>query len=345
MVSVIGAGIAGLSVATGLARAGIPVTVYERRAGLGDGAFLALGAEAHSALVELGVSLGRLHAASYPIEATAFTDTEGKHYRRPADSRQYLRRDLLGVLSEAAEQAGVSVNFDVAVNDVRVEGAVGRLSLGDGGIVSDELVVAADGIDSRCRDSVEPDRVPVYGGQNVIYGWTDTAVELVTDVRTLHFHVQRATDELPTSTFGHIHQGGESPVLWFARITAPAVAVVECGRHPVQDWADRIRCSVPEAHVVAPILAATSSVHVTNARNVPIATTLAPTTPVVLIGDADHAITPAAGSGAGDAIADAAAVVAAIVAGESPVRAIRDRRTAMREFRERIAHIPGVSAS
>jgi salicylate hydroxylase len=68
-------------------------------------------------------------------------------------------------------------------------------------------------------------------------------------------------------------------------------------------------------------------VHVTNARNVPLVAARPAAPPVVLIGDADHAITPAAGSGGVDAIKDAAALTHAITEGRSVADVIAQRRS------------------
>ncbi|WP_328394690.1 hypothetical protein [Nocardia sp. NBC_00416] len=85
------------------------------------------------------------------------------------------------------------------------------------------------------------------------------------------------------------------------------------------------------------LVAGTDTVHVSNARNVPFAQAAAPSSPVILVGDADHAITPAAGVGAREGIEDVVAVHRAIVTGGSPAAAMAARRLAISEERARVA--------
>ncbi len=87
------------------------------------------------------------------------------------------------------------------------------------------------------------------------------------------------------------------------------------------------------------MLSNTETVRVINARNVPLTTARPPSLPVLLCGDADHALTPAAGVGARDAIEDAAALVTAITTGTDPAVAMADRRRQITEERDRIAQL------
>ncbi|WP_406229397.1 FAD-dependent oxidoreductase [Nocardia sp. NBC_01009] len=71
MVTIIGGGIAGTVLAGALARDGVSVTVYERRAAVEEGAFLVLDGRAHDTLGELGVSVANLHAVSHAVDGLA----------------------------------------------------------------------------------------------------------------------------------------------------------------------------------------------------------------------------------------------------------------------------------
>jgi 2-polyprenyl-6-methoxyphenol hydroxylase-like FAD-dependent oxidoreductase len=61
---------------------------------------------------------------------------------------------------------------------------------------------------------------------------------------------------------------------------------------------------------------------------------------VILLGDADHAVTPAAGTGARDAIEDVEAIVDAITEGRSPATAMAQRRRSIREQRAQAPRPP-----
>lgn len=344
MTTIIGGGIGGLALAAGLSTRGLGAAVYERADGLSDGAFLMLGGDAQEALVALGVPEDALEEASFPVDFMAFSDTEGKQYKRPSPARQYLRRDLLRALHDAAITAGATLSFGSPISHIDTNGGAVNLALADGKSAVADLVVAADGIDSQTRLQLEPHRRALYGGQIVIYG-VATDIAIPTPAKTLHFHVQRRTDELPTSTFGHLHQGN-GQVLWFCRITRPELSPPACGPASIETWADTILTAVPEASgLITSVLDGTANIHVTNARNVPIESAAAPSEPIILIGDADHAVSPAAGSGASDAIRDALAVTTALAEAASPALAMLERRRHLLAHRRSIAHIPSVPAS
>ncbi|WP_433723944.1 hypothetical protein ACQP0C_25885 [Nocardia sp. CA-129566] len=87
--------------------------------------------------------------------------------------------------------------------------------------------------------------------------------------------------------------------MWFARIRRPPIPVADIGFHPVDTWSDQIHAALAGIPgLIDALLAVTETVHVTNARNVPLTHPRPPRDDVILCGDADHAITPAAGVGA-----------------------------------------------
>ncbi|WP_433204550.1 FAD-dependent oxidoreductase [Nocardia sp. CA-107356] len=321
MVTIVGGGIAGTVLAGALAREGIPVTVYERRSAVGTGAFLTLDRRAHEAMGELGVDAEELSAASQEVRALGLHDVAG--YRAlPGDGRRlYFRPDLMRVLTDFAHDTGARVHYDRPVTDLDV--SRGMLWVAGESATPDGPVIAADGIDSLVRARLEPDRPAVYAGQVVIYGVTTAPVTLPTEQSVLHFH--RAGNARPTDAFGH--QWNDETAVWFARIRRPPISVADIGFHPVEAWADQIHAALPAIPgLIDALLAVTDTVHVTNARDVPLTHPRPPLDDVLLCGDADHAITPAAGVGARDAIEDAAALYRAFVAGTSLAETMTARR-------------------
>ncbi|MGW5381493.1 FAD-dependent oxidoreductase [Nocardia sp. NPDC003963] len=342
MITILGSGIAGTALAGALSRSGGPVTVYEQRNGGGGGAFLILDGRGHRSLVSLGVPEADLHAASYPLSELRYTPDDGVTRRRPSEGHRFwLRSDLIAVLKRFALDAGAEISYGSPIAEVAVDPATGHttLRIGSRTVTAGDLVIGADGIDSVARAGTEPGRIPEYAGDIVIYGMTTTPVECPTDPFVLHFHAESAAGARPATTFGHIWRPGAAAALWFLRIEREPLPVAETGIVPAGRWAATVAEAAPASirATTELLVAATEQVHVSNARNVALATAAAPVAPVILVGDADHAITPAAGVGAREGIEDIEAVHHAIVSGGSPAEAMIARRRAITDERERVA--------
>ena len=165
---VVGAGVAGLATARALTRAGVPVTVIERRSAWrpeGTGIFL-LG-NATRALRALGLH-ARVAATAAPIRRQRLCDPHGRTvsevdldalWRGVGPCLALHRADLHAALRE-----GVDVRLGAALHglDAREDGV--RCLLGEGGpALEAELVVGADGLHStvralglEARDAVRP---------------------------------------------------------------------------------------------------------------------------------------------------------------------------------------------
>ncbi|MFX0581131.1 FAD-dependent monooxygenase [Nocardia nepalensis] len=337
MVTIIGGGIAGTVLAGALARNQHPVTVYERQTTTGTGAFVVLDGHAHQSMVELGVPLDALHAASHEVPGFRFHYLpDGRNAVRSQGHRLYARTELMRVLSEFAASAATDIRYDTPITDL--DPTTATIYSGTTPITSDDLIIAADGIDSTARARLEPDRQPEYAGQVVIYGSIDQHVDLPSEPSLLHFHGQLGTGPLPTSTFGHMWN--DHSAYWFTRITQAPIPQEDIGFHPTERWAQTVRTADPTAtELIDTILANTDTVHISNARNVAFTDAREPQLPVVLCGDADHAITPAAARGAREAIEDGAALYRAIIAGDSPAEAMAERRTQITTERDQLARV------
>ncbi|MBF6175211.1 FAD-dependent oxidoreductase [Nocardia blacklockiae] len=336
MVTIIGGGIAGTVLAGALAGHGRPATVYERQAHPRNGQFLVLDGRAHETLTGLGVPGDRLRAASHPLTALRIAYTTNERTRPSDGHRLYFRDDLMRVLGEFAAAAGAQRHDATPITDL--DPATGTLTSGDTTLPADGPIIAADGTDSLARARLEPGRTAEYAGQTVIYGTTTRPVRPDSEPSVLHFQGQVGDGVLPNSTFGHFWNDGVA--VWFARLTRPELPADRIGGHPVREWATAVRLAAPAiADLVDTMLAATETVRVINARNVPLATARPPRAPVILCGDADHALTPAAGVGARDAIEDAAALADAFTGGTDPAAAMAERRRQIVEERDRIARL------
>jgi 2-polyprenyl-6-methoxyphenol hydroxylase-like FAD-dependent oxidoreductase len=237
------------------------------------------------------------------------------------------------VLGEFASATTAQLNYGTAVTSI--DPASGTLLIGSAEIPSDGPIIGADGPDSIVRQCFEPDRRAEYAGQVVIYGTTTRPVRPGSDPHVLHFQGQLGGGVIPDSTFGHFWN--DDVAVWFTRLTIPALPADELGVRPVSQWSGQIRRAAPAIpDIVETMLSATDSVHVINARNVPLASAPPPSERIVLCGDADHAITPAAGVGARDAIEDVRAIAHALASHTSPAAAITARRTEILAERDRI---------
>ncbi|MBF6213992.1 FAD-dependent monooxygenase [Nocardia puris] len=338
MVTIIGGGIAGTVLGGALARQGEPVTMYERqRRGAEGGAFLFVDGRGHSVLHELGVADEVVDAASFPVTALEYAGSDGRRAAMSRGHRFWLHSSLMRVLGEFLGTSGADVRYGQAVTGVALDGGETRLTHGDGSSgTADGTVIAADGIDSVVRARLEPDRVPVYAGDVVLYGRTEDPLALDTDAQILHFFAELDETGSAASTFGHIWRPGDA-AHWFIRIARdPLDGPDDLGMRPTEEWHDTVLRATPSiTDMVETLLDRTDSVHVSNARDVPLDTAAPPTLPVLLIGDADHAITPAAGVGARDALEDAHAVYTALTTGTCPAEAMSLRRTTILEDRQR----------
>jgi 2-polyprenyl-6-methoxyphenol hydroxylase-like FAD-dependent oxidoreductase len=326
---VVGGGIGGLAAAIGLRRIGWEVTVVERAPVLADvGAGISLHANGLRALDALGVG-DAVRAAARP-EYTGGTRTpsgtrlvrlDGAALERAVGSsilgitRAELHRRLRAALPDACLRVATEVT-DVD----RTDPARPRVRLADGTLEAD-LVVAADGVNSRLRGRLFPAHPgPVYSGSTVLRALTARPVDLPTDFElTWDSGVE----------FGHLALA-DGIAEWFALLKAPAgerhadpLAVL---RRRFGDWPAPIPA----------LLDATRPEDVLHHDIHELATPLPAFTAgrVALLGDAAHAMTTNLGQGACQALEDAV-VLAAALAGAPHVEAALARYDAERRPRSR----------
>lgn len=320
-IAVCGGGMAGLALATLLARAGHRPIVFEARdepATLTEGAFLTIAPNGRAALRAVGAVVeAEAVAAGMPTRAIEIANHRGKPLAcidqgdggsQPVESITIARGALAGVLARAARAAGVEIRYGVRLRGaVERSGAV-QLDCGRDGTLSFDLVAAADGLSSAVRAAIFPALPrPRYTGLVGTGGIVDVPGVAPTDGVVRMTFGRRAY-------FGY-QKAGDGPVYWFNSFPVAEAAVGE-----VDDPAAFAR-QLRELHAGDPepitrILDAVPEV----ARSYPIhdMPPLATwhTKRVVLLGDAAHAVAPHAGQGASMALEDA--VVLAACLGEEP---------------------------
>jgi 2-polyprenyl-6-methoxyphenol hydroxylase-like FAD-dependent oxidoreductase len=157
-VLVVGAGIAGLSLARALHQRDVPVVVLEKLAGpLDAGLALNLPGNAVAALGALGVA-DRLSGLGAPVHRREYRNARGRllfsvdedeFWGEAARSRCVRRADLLDLLGR--DLPAGTVRQDCAVTSVRQSADGIEVGLADGTTESCALMVGADGVHSAVR--------------------------------------------------------------------------------------------------------------------------------------------------------------------------------------------------
>ncbi|WP_169332378.1 FAD-dependent oxidoreductase [Nocardia brevicatena] len=278
--AVIGGGIAGCSAALALTEIGITVGLFETEPRSADiGGWVTLGPAAMTVFDRLGVGervrdvgfpVFKIHIADVQTGRTdEFTRYEPTH-KWP--STHVWRRDLLAVLRDRLDTVGIFSHYGVTagVEDLTAD-----------------LVVGADGARSATRRALNNLTQPAYTGEIIRYGHHPTPAEALS-TGVLYFWTH------PFGVVGYVGDDRDGS-FWFSRHHAetPSSTVEETTM-----WKPLRTTPVGE-------LIDTSDI------SDPIALyDLQPEGPwhdsrTVLIGDAAHAVSPAAGRGATSAIEDA----------------------------------------
>ena len=167
-VAIVGGGIAGLALAIALRQRGIEATVFEQAPTLEEvGAGIALWPNATRALRQLDV-LEAVVARSGYAESIWIVRPDGRPLIRFSTTRSDApsvcihRADLVGALADALPPE--AIRFGTVVESVTVDTDQAQLNLSNGLAFSADLVVGADGIWSRVRETCVEQVQPRYQG-------------------------------------------------------------------------------------------------------------------------------------------------------------------------------------
>jgi 2-polyprenyl-6-methoxyphenol hydroxylase-like FAD-dependent oxidoreductase len=325
---VVGAGIGGLTAGVALQQRGWDVTVVERAPEISEvGAGLAVAPNALTALDTLG--LGESVRALAALQGDAgIRRADGRWISRTsaevAQSRYghpavvLHRATLVELLAAALEPGTLHTGTEVTA----VDPTTGRVTTGTGELTGD-LVVAADGIDSRIRAALLPNLPgPVYAG--------------VTSWRLL---APTPHGPLPTCEFWGAGLAFGVTRLADGRAYCYATAPVPAGGRAADEQAELRRLFGDWCAPVPALIEAAEKVIRTDLRCLDVLPERFDIGRVLLLGDAAHAMTPHLGQGACQAVEDAVVLAAYAGLPDGPARYSADRVPRTRMINERSRRI------
>ncbi|KAE9374241.1 FAD/NAD(P)-binding domain-containing protein [Stipitochalara longipes BDJ] len=174
---IIGGGIAGLSVALALDKAGIKSTIYELRTSPSTiGGSINLTPNALRLLEFLDVEVKGCRVDSIEIFSLHTGKLLGElPFRKFGPSLRILREELLRTLLRAVEKKGIEVVYGsklTGIEDDELDAKVTAV-FENGKSVQGDFILGCDGVHSAVRRYVEPSRGPEYTGVVVAYSVID----------------------------------------------------------------------------------------------------------------------------------------------------------------------------
>jgi 2-polyprenyl-6-methoxyphenol hydroxylase-like FAD-dependent oxidoreductase len=287
---IIGGGIAGAVTAMSLRRAGIDSVVYESYATGADdiGAFLTIMRNGMDALRAVAAHQPVIDA-SFPATDVELLNSEGVQLGKnpmSGDAHTIKRATLYRALHDETTRRGIPIEHEkrLTTAEVTASGVVAHFA--DGAEAEADILIGADGIHSTTRSIIDPAAPPPrFTGMTIAYGYT------------------RATDFDPSADAYRMISGKDA---FFGYTTAPDGETWWFSRAPHNPAPTRgyfIDLLSSDRTPAASIVRATEDITFQQSYDVP-ETPNWHNSAMVLVGDAAHAASPAAGQGASMALED-----------------------------------------
>ncbi|MEV5508697.1 FAD-dependent oxidoreductase [Streptomyces orinoci] len=325
---VIGGGIAGPVTAMALQQAGIDATIYEayeQSAGLSHGIYLTIAVNGIAALKAIGADQA-LTAHGFPTGEIEFASGTGKHLATVPNgmalpdgtvTRTVLRSDVYAAITAEAARRGIHTLHGKRLTDATATPSGGVLArFADGTTAEADLLVGADGVHSATRTIIDPSAPgPRYTGLGNTGGFARVD-GLEGKSGTYHMVFGKRC------FFGYaIAPDGQ--VWWFGNPPRKAeISREELRTTTPEQWrAMMLDLYRDDKSPAARIVAASEPFRVFNQYDLP-TVPVWHRGPMVLVGDAAHAVAPSSGQGVSMACEDAVVLA----------KCLRDLPTAERAF-------------
>jgi 2-polyprenyl-6-methoxyphenol hydroxylase-like FAD-dependent oxidoreductase len=305
---IIGCGIVGPATALFLQRAGINATIYEAQTEAADyaGLFLNTAANGVSVLKTLGLE-GAVSAQGFPARRMVFANGSLKHLGEVRNGSEghtgvVIKRGLLTrTIRDEALRQGIPVHFGKKLQEIRIGGAHPVTAcFEDGTEATGDFLVGCDGVHSRTRQLIFPHAPqPSYTGMLSCGGMPQDATAPPTPGTMQMIFGKQAF-------FGYlVKPAGEA--YWFSNVAWPGEPDREAfSAITSEEWRQRLLAlHRDDAPLISQMIRATTGeIGAYPIYDIPCQPAWHKG-PVVLVGDAVHAVSPHAGQGASMALEDA----------------------------------------
>ncbi|MDF2746843.1 MAG: FAD-dependent pyridine nucleotide-disulfide oxidoreductase, partial [Propionibacteriaceae bacterium] len=308
---VVGGGIAGPAAALAMAKAGIEPLVLERRPVVDPeaGSWFTVAPNGLDALQAID-ALEAAQEGGVPSRANVMYGATGRRLGKVSLGRP-LENGLVGLtmkrswlaarLEREAERRDIVVRRGAEVAHVTDAGDHVAATLTDGNVLTAELLVAADGVHSRVRQTIDAQAPAArYVGLTNFGGITpNTPIAGDLEPEAWHFI-------FGSHAFFGAHPTPAGDVVWFVNVPEPEITR-ERRRHTTEEeWARRLLCLVRDDAGPAAELVSTGRLELAGDNTYDLGHVPAWSRGrMVIIGDAAHAPSPSSGQGASIALEDA----------------------------------------
>jgi 2-polyprenyl-6-methoxyphenol hydroxylase-like FAD-dependent oxidoreductase len=302
---IIGCGIAGPAVALFLKRVGIEAEIYETRT-TSEGYSLSLSSNGVAVLKMLSLDDAAFTEGS-AVTKWMVWNGKGKCLGEgvlagPGAKSIFIKRVPLGaILSDEAERQGIKIERGKRLQNIELTNADSVVAtFQDGSTASGNLLIGCDGVHSRTRQFIDPSVRPVYSGLINTGGYTQ-GVNVPSTPETSNFIFGKR------AFFGY-HVSPTGYIYWF--VNYPRAE--EPTREALQASTDAERRQRllelfrdDQSFISHIIQSAETTFPDFLSCTLPTQPTSWYKGPVILVGDAAHAISPSSGQGASMALEDA----------------------------------------